>query len=55
MKSRQPLSGSELARQVLATGYKSTSKNFTQIVWDALGKMPNVEHVANQGYRLKQR
>jgi hypothetical protein len=54
-KSRRPLSGSELARQAQATGYRSTSKNFTQIVWDALGKMPSVEHVAGQGYQVKKR
>jgi hypothetical protein len=54
-KSKKPIGGSELARLVLATGYKSVSKNFNQIVWDALGKMENVQHVPNKGYQLKKR
>ena len=54
-KSKQPLGGSELARQVLATGYHTASKDFPSVVWAMMGQMDNVEHVAGQGYRLKKR
>jgi hypothetical protein len=52
-QSQQPLSGSELARRAQAAGYKSDSKDFTNVVWVMLRKMDNVEHVPNKGYRLK--
>jgi hypothetical protein len=52
-KSRRLLSASELAQQVLATGYKSESKDFTNVIWVGLGKMDNVERVPGKGYRLK--
>jgi hypothetical protein len=51
--SRKPLSGSELAEQALAAGYKSNAKKFVDTVWAILTKMDNVEHVPDQGYRLK--
>jgi hypothetical protein len=49
----KPLSGGELAKRVLNSGYKTTSQNFTDVVWAMLPNMDNVEHVPNQGYRLK--
>lgn len=52
-KSRKPLSGSELAERALAAGYKTKSAKFVDSVWTALGQMDNVEHLPQQGYRLK--
>jgi hypothetical protein len=52
-KSRKPLSGSELAERALAAGYQTTSTKFVDSVWTALGQMDNVEHLPQQGYRLK--
>jgi hypothetical protein len=54
-KSDQPVPGSELARRVLATGYESQSKDFTNLIWVTLGRMDNVENTKGQGYRLKKR
>jgi regulator of replication initiation timing len=51
--SRTFLSGSELAERVLASGYKTKSKQFVDAVWSMLGQMDNVEHVKGKGYRLK--
>ena len=55
MKSRKPLSGSELAEQAQAAGYQSKSMRFVDTVWAMLGQMKNVEHLPQQGYRLKKR
>jgi hypothetical protein len=52
-KSKRPLTGSELAKQALAAGYRTTSKNFTGVVFVLITKMPNIENVPGQGYRLK--
>jgi hypothetical protein len=52
-KSDKPLTGSELAALALKAGYRSASKNFVDVVWVAVGNMDNVEHVPDQGYRLK--
>ncbi|MFN4259705.1 MAG: hypothetical protein ACK4RK_10430 [Gemmataceae bacterium] len=52
-KSRKPLVARELAERVLATGFRSTSNNFPNLVKVALTKMDNVENVKGQGYRLK--
>jgi hypothetical protein len=51
--SRTPLSGSELAQRAQAAGYQSTSTRFVDSVWSMLAQMENVEHVPQQGYRLK--
>jgi hypothetical protein len=53
--SRKPLSVRELAEQIRATGYHSTSKNFVNVVSVQLSKMPNVERVPDKGYRLKKK
>lgn len=50
---REPLSVQELADQVLASGYRTNSKNFKEVIWGGLSKMPNVENVPGKGYRLK--
>ena len=52
-KQSRPMTGGELAREALEAGYLTTSKNFAQSVWTALGLMKNVENVKGQGYRLK--
>ncbi len=52
-KSSKLLSGSELAEQALAAGYRSNSPKFVDVVWAMLSKMDNVEHVPEKGYRLK--
>jgi hypothetical protein len=51
-KSRKPVPARDLAKQVLATGYTTTSKNFTDVVWTALAQM-KAENVKGQGWRLK--
>ena len=50
-----PLTGSELAEEVLKAGYQTTSKNFVNNIWDMLGQMDNVEKVEGEGYRLKRK
>jgi hypothetical protein len=52
-KSTKLLSGSELAEQALAAGYRTNSKKFVGVVSAALTEMGNVEHVPEKGYRLK--
>ena len=52
-KSTKPMTGSELAAEALKAGYHSSSKSFVDVVWVAMNNLKNVEHVPNQGYRLK--
>jgi hypothetical protein len=52
-KSRQPQRSGELAQQVLATGYKTTSGNFPALISVTLSNMDNLEHLPGEGYRLK--
>jgi hypothetical protein len=52
-KSRQPLTSGQLASEVLATGYKTISKDFATVVSVALSKMPGLAHVPGKGFRLK--
>jgi hypothetical protein len=52
-KSRKPVPARDLAERVLATGYQTTSKNFTDVVWTALGQLEGAENVKGQGWRLK--
>ncbi len=52
-QSAHPLSARELAEKVLASGYQTKSKDFTNVIWGGVGQMPNVENVPGQGYRLK--
>lgn len=53
--SRKPLSGAELAERVKASGYKTTSAKFVEIVWSTLGQMDEVQRVAGKGYQLKRK
>jgi hypothetical protein len=52
-KSPHPLSARELADRVLRTGYKTQSKDFTNVIWSGIGKMANIENVPGKGYQLK--
>jgi hypothetical protein len=52
-ESRQPLGSGQLAQKILATGYKTSSKDFPGVVSVALTKMPNLEKVPGRGFRLK--
>jgi hypothetical protein len=55
-KSRKPLAARELAEQALASGYKTKSKKFVDVVWVALGQMSDtVQNVPGEGYILKRR
>ena len=54
-QQKEPIGGGELAKKALATGYKSKSKKFSDVVRVGLGKMKNIEHVPGKGYRLKRR
>jgi hypothetical protein len=52
-KSGKPVAARDLAKQVLATGYKTNSQDFTGVVWTALGQLEGVENVKGQGWRRK--
>lgn len=52
-KSDKPLGAQELAKRILATGYRTNSKNFANVVWVYLGKINTVEKAPEGGYRLK--
>ena len=54
-ESAEPISGRELAAKVLATGYQTKSKDFTNVIWVAVSKLDNVENIAGRGYRLKKK
>ena len=49
-KSKQPLTGTELAAQAQAAGYRSKSNNFSQVVSVMLSRMDNIENVPGRGY-----
>ena len=51
--SPEPIPAGKLAEKVLACGYQTKSKNFTDVIWSGVGKMDNVENVPGKGYRLK--
>jgi hypothetical protein len=50
--SAKPLKAQDIAEAVLESGYESSSKNFKNVIWSSLGKLPNVESIP-EGYRLK--
>src|SRR5262249_3221794 len=52
-QAKQPVKARELAERVLATGYQTTSKDFVNVVWVALGKLDEAVKVAGEGWRLK--
>src|SRR5262249_36590281 len=52
-RSPRPLNGAELARKVIESGYRTSSKDFAAVVYVMLGKMENIENVPGAGYRLK--
>ncbi len=51
--ARGALSGPEIARKILAGGYKTTSSNFPEIVKKTLTEMDDITHQRGRGYRLK--
>src|SRR5262249_4865557 len=53
--SKRPLAARELGEMVLKSGYRTDSRDFTHVVWVALGKMNEVERAPQGGYRLKKR
>jgi hypothetical protein len=52
-KNNRPMAAREVAEQALAAGYRTTSKDFTNVVWVALGRLNEVENLPGGGYRLK--
>jgi hypothetical protein len=52
-KSSRPLSAQELADKVLAKGYESKSKDLKNVIWVSIKKLPGVENIPGEGYRLK--
>jgi hypothetical protein len=54
-ESTEPIPAREFGKKVLATGYQTRSKDFTNVIWVAVSKLDNVENIAGRGYRLKKR
>ena len=54
-RSGNPVPARDLAGQALASGYRTNSKNFMEVIWVNLGQMDNVEKVPGEGWRLKKR
>lgn len=52
-KNGRTLTVSELVDQVRKTGYRSTSKDFKNLLWVSLGKIPELERDPKGGYRLR--
>jgi hypothetical protein len=52
-KAGRTLSAQEMADAVQKAGYKSQSKDFRNVVWAAMGNMPEAERDPRGGYRLR--
>lgn len=52
-KEGRTLQVRELGEMVLATGYKTKSKDFNNVMWVALGQIDDIERDPAGGYRLK--
>jgi hypothetical protein len=52
-RSKGPLLIRDLAKRALATGYRSASKDFENVVQVAVGRMGDLVNVPGKGYRLK--
>jgi hypothetical protein len=52
-RSDRPMRARELADQALQAGYQTESRDFINVVWDALGKIPEVKNIRGKGYLLK--
>lgn len=52
-RSGRTMSAQELADQAKKAGYESKSKSFVNVVWVAVGKMPEVVRDPKGGYRLR--
>ena len=51
--SKGPLLVRDLAKRALAAGYRSTSKDFDNVVQVTVGRMDDLVNVPGKGYRLK--
>lgn len=51
--ARGPMTGPDIAASILAGGYKTTSRDFPNIVKKQLSEMDDVTHTRGQGYKLK--
>jgi hypothetical protein len=52
-QAKKPMTAREMADAALASGYKTKSKNFMDVMWVVLGNMNNIKKVPGQGYALK--
>ena len=52
-RSKGPLLVRDLAKQALASGYRSKSKDFENVVQVTVGRMDELVNVRGKGYRLK--
>src|SRR5713101_6936757 len=52
-RSKGPLLVRDLAKRALATGYRSASKDFENVVQVTVGRMGDLVNVPGKGYRLK--
>jgi hypothetical protein len=52
-RSKGPLLVRDLAKRALATGYRSASKDFENVVQVTVGRMDDLVNVPGKGYRLK--
>jgi hypothetical protein len=52
-RSKGPLLVRDMARRALATGYRSASKDFENVVQVTVGRMDDLLNVPGKGYRLK--
>jgi hypothetical protein len=52
-QAKKPMSAREMADAALASGYKTKSKNFMDVMWVVLGTMDNIKKVPGEGYALK--
>ncbi len=52
-QAKKPMTAREMADAALATGYKTKSKNFMDVMWVVLGGMKNIKKVPGEGYALK--
>jgi hypothetical protein len=52
-RSKGPLLVRDLAKQALAAGYRSESKDFENVVQVTVARMDGLVNVPGKGYRLK--
>jgi hypothetical protein len=52
-EAQNRITGPEITGKILASGYKTSSTNFMNVVKKTLFEMEDVSHVRGQGYKLK--